>query len=167
MTRSSSVQRRHCGGPSRMKGALVALCIAAASVQAKDECAPWTWTSGDHSKRHSSTATSSSSLETTSSAFASISSPGLPVTISPLLGNENTQEGEINCRYTANTGDMPLNTYTCAALALKYRIPVDKFFILNPRVHRNCDNLEADTDYCVKGCTCTTSLLAPSFDVCR
>ncbi|EGX91309.1 keratin-associated protein 5-5, putative [Cordyceps militaris CM01] len=154
-----SVQRRD-GVSCWTNCAIIVLCLAG-SVQAKDECAPWTWASGEHSQLKRQLATATSLLDATSSSpptitgisssLASSSSTGLPVTISPLLGDSNTQAGEVNCRYTTNTDDMELNYYTCTALSDKYKIPVEKFFILNPEVHRNCDNLKPNTDYCVKG----------------
>lgn len=49
---------------------------------------------------------------------------------------------------------MELNYYTCAALAIKYKITIEKFFILNLDVDRSCNNLKPNTDYCVKGCKC-------------
>lgn len=158
------------GASSWMKCVVVTLCLTG-SVQGKNECAPWTWASGEHSQFKRQLATAAPSLDATLSSpatitgtissLASTSFTGLPVTISPLLGDGNTQPGEVNCRYTTNTRNMELNYYTCTAMADKYKIPVEKFFILNPGVHRNCDNLESNTDYCVKGCKCITFSPAP------
>lgn len=61
--------------------------------------------------------------------------------------------GDIMCRYHASSGD-DVNYYTCMDLAITYDIPIDKFFELNPSVNANCDNIQASTQYCVKGCKC-------------
>jgi hypothetical protein len=59
--------------------------------------------------------------------------------------------GEVVCRYNATTGS-EVNYYTCTRLALEYQITVDKFFLLNPTVDKECETVQPNTDYCVRGC---------------
>jgi len=59
--------------------------------------------------------------------------------------------GDIMCRYHATSGE-DVNYYTCMDLALTYETTVENFFALNPSVNANCDNIQASTQYCVKGC---------------
>lgn len=66
--------------------------------------------------------------------------------------------GDIMCRYHASSGD-DVNYYTCMDLATTYDISIDKFFELNPSVNANCDNIQASTQYCVKGCKCLPTYL--------
>lgn len=136
----------------------LALCLTGL-VQAKNECAPVTWSAGEFEGRSvSGTATSSftgdgstdvsSSLVTTPTSNSSIP----VVTISHLIKGADVTVGEVNCRYTANTRNMDLNHCTCTALAIRYRITIEAFFTLNPGLHGDCRNIQADTDYCVRGC---------------
>jgi hypothetical protein len=76
----------------------------------------------------------------------------VPVTISPLIASGDVAAGEVNCRYTGSTEDMDINYYTCTALAVRYGITIELFFLLNPELHPDCGNIQADTDYCVQGC---------------
>jgi hypothetical protein len=59
--------------------------------------------------------------------------------------------GDVVCRYTGTTPER-VNYYTCTELAVRYRITVELFFTLNPKVDKDCRNIEATTAYCVKGC---------------
>lgn len=59
--------------------------------------------------------------------------------------------GDIMCRYHATSGE-DVNYYTCTELALTYETTVEKFFELNPSVNADCGNIQASTQYCVKGC---------------
>lgn len=63
------------------------------------------------------------------------------------------QTGQINCRYPGGTYD-DVDSNTCAQLANKYQITLEKFFMLNPELHPDCANIEPRTDYCVAGCKC-------------
>jgi hypothetical protein len=64
---------------------------------------------------------------------------------------------QVNCRYANDTGDMDINYYTCTAMADRYGITTDIFFLLNPSLKTDCSNIKADTDYCVSGCKCSWS----------
>jgi hypothetical protein len=62
----------------------------------------------------------------------------------------NGAPGDIVCRYETTTlGEV--NYYTCTELARKYSITVEKFFTLHPSVHKNCDTIKPNTNYCVAG----------------
>ncbi|KAF1942657.1 hypothetical protein EJ02DRAFT_308073, partial [Clathrospora elynae] len=54
--------------------------------------------------------------------------------------------GDIVCRYESTTKSA-VNYYTCTELALKYSITVEKFFLLNPSVDRDCDTIKPNTVY--------------------
>ncbi|KAE9367116.1 carbohydrate-binding module family 18 protein [Stipitochalara longipes BDJ] len=60
------------------------------------------------------------------------------------------QTGQINCRYPGSTYD-DVDSNTCAQLANKYQITLEKFFLLNPELDPDCGNIEPETDYCVAG----------------
>jgi hypothetical protein len=77
----------------------------------------------------------------------------LTVAIGLFTLNVNAQPGpgDIVCRYESTTKS-EVNYYTCTELALKYSITVEKFFLLNPSVDRDCDTIKPDTVYCVDGC---------------
>jgi hypothetical protein len=59
--------------------------------------------------------------------------------------------GDIACRYESTTKP-EVKYYTCTELALKYSITVEKFFMLNPSVDKDCDTIKLNTVYCVNGC---------------
>lgn len=59
--------------------------------------------------------------------------------------------GDIVCRYWA-TSPAEVNYYTCTQLALKYEETVEDFFFLNPTMDRDCETIQPNTDYCVRGC---------------
>lgn len=118
------------------------------TVQSKDECAPSTWQRGQSEGWQLSDTTVSSSIEAQPTGDATIS----PVTISPLISTGDVHAGQVNCRYTASTNGREVNYYTCALLANRYGISVESFFKLNPGLHPDCSNIQADTDYCVRGC---------------
>lgn len=116
----------------------LALFHLASTVRAKNECQPIYWEPGQFEKRTLANTTStllssftgsvsvSSSLAATSTAVTAV-----PVTISPLISSGYVTPGQVNCRYAASTADMEINYYTCTALAHKYGIPVETFFMLN------------------------------------
>ncbi|ODA82688.1 hypothetical protein RJ55_01196 [Drechmeria coniospora] len=134
----------------------VVLCLAGV-VQASNDCAPSVWQPGQFTdmkfKRQAAATTSSlnTGTGTVSPSSVAVTSIPVPVSMSPLLSGGNVTTGKINCRYTTNTKGMDINYYTCTALANRYHISVEKFFQLNPTVHANCGNIQADTDYCVAG----------------
>ncbi|KAI3316935.1 hypothetical protein HD806DRAFT_551279 [Xylariaceae sp. AK1471] len=130
------------------------------AVHAADECAPSVWQPGQFEKRAPlitgssvSTITSSraGSDSQSSSSFAAIATTTPGVSVSPLVSAGDVAPGEVNCRYTTTTADVDINYYTCTALATKYGISVNTFFMLNPTVKPDCSNIQADTDYCVSG----------------
>ncbi|KAL0473868.1 hypothetical protein QR685DRAFT_436556 [Neurospora intermedia] len=146
--------------PQRLAFYLVALFYLTSTVCAKEsECQPIYWEPGQFEKRDlsdtnaalNSTTAASASISSSLPATATSTSAALvPVTISPLI-NEDPQPGEINCRDADSTEGMEINYYTCTALAARNRISVDTLFGLNPGLDRDCGNIEADTEYCVRG----------------
>lgn len=132
------------------------------TVQAADQCAPSIWQPGQFEKRafaavtstspSTSSASTSSSVSSSQSATPSANATIVPVTISPLITTGNITAGQVNCRYTANTEDLDINYYTCFALAVQYGITVETLFTLNPGLHPDCGNIQANTEYCVRGC---------------
>ena len=59
--------------------------------------------------------------------------------------------GQVVCRYTL-TSPAEVNYYSCIELADRYDITIDKFFLLNPDLDRDCKTIKPNTDYCVAGC---------------
>ncbi|KAA8622148.1 hypothetical protein SMACR_09577 [Sordaria macrospora] len=123
----------------------LALFHLASTVRAKNECQPIYWNPGQFEKRTLDNTTISGSPAATSTAVP------VPVPISNLTSSGYVPPGQVNCRYTASTEDMDINYYTCTYLANRYGISVEAFFKLNPTVHSDCGNIEADTEYCVRG----------------
>lgn len=72
-------------------------------------------------------------------------------TIHGIRGAE-TKPGEINCRYTSETNE-EVGPETCQKLAARYGITLDKFFLLNPSLNRDCGNIRPCASYCTAGCT--------------
>ncbi|KAF3807738.1 hypothetical protein GCG54_00007471 [Colletotrichum gloeosporioides] len=58
--------------------------------------------------------------------------------------------GDIVCRYDATTSST-VNYYTCTEISLQYSISVEKFFLLNPDLDRDCETIKPNTTYCVRG----------------
>jgi hypothetical protein len=78
--------------------------------------------------------------------------PGDPADPVPTQGTPtNVVVGEVNCRYWTTT-PAEVDYYTCSAMSARYDISNDLIFSLNPGLARDCSNVEADTDYCVRGC---------------
>ncbi|KAI1810627.1 hypothetical protein GGS20DRAFT_579729 [Poronia punctata] len=130
------------------------------AVYAADECAPSVWQPGQFEKRaplitpspvSTTTSPRAGSVSQSSSSSAAIATTTPVVSVSPLVNAGDVAPGEVNCRYTTNTADVDINYYTCTALATKYDISVETFFMLNPTVKPDCSNIQADTDYCVSG----------------
>jgi hypothetical protein len=131
------------------------------TVQASNQCAPSIWQPGQFEKRALAAATATSTSTSSSSGSTGVSSSlgatptanvTVPVTISPIITTGNVTAGQVNCRYTGSTADMDINYYTCTALAVQYGITIETFFTLNPELHPDCGNIQANTDYCVRGC---------------
>jgi len=59
--------------------------------------------------------------------------------------------GDVVCRYTA-ASPSDVNYYTCTELALRYETALEKFFVLNPSMDRDCATIQPNTEYCVRGC---------------
>ena len=78
-----------------------------------------------------------------------------------LTSTGNVAVGDVNCRYDART-EANVSNATCAQLATKYGVALDKFFVLNPLLETDCSNIQPDTDYCVEGCGCAKSADHPS-----
>ncbi|KFZ02329.1 hypothetical protein V500_00325 [Pseudogymnoascus sp. VKM F-4518 (FW-2643)] len=125
------------------------------TVQASNDCAPSTWQRGEFETPQLSDPTASSNasisvsspLEANPTGNATIS----PVTISPLITTGDINPGQVNCRYTGSTERFEVNHHTCALLAKRYGISDESFFKLNPGLQLDCGNIQADTDYCVRG----------------
>ncbi|KAH8698048.1 hypothetical protein GQ44DRAFT_744344 [Phaeosphaeriaceae sp. PMI808] len=62
----------------------------------------------------------------------------------------DTAPGEINCRSWVDT-DEDVNYYTCTAIADRFQITNEKFFMLNPEIKADCSNIVPLTTYCVAG----------------
>ncbi|KAH7037563.1 uncharacterized protein B0I36DRAFT_345658 [Microdochium trichocladiopsis] len=59
--------------------------------------------------------------------------------------------GEVNCRYSGWSGSQ-VDASTCAQLATKYKVGLDKFFELNrSRVSAGCGDIKPQTEYCMAG----------------
>jgi hypothetical protein len=59
--------------------------------------------------------------------------------------------GDINCRMSEVSGPKA-DAKTCASMAKKWDITVEKFYDLNPRLKGDCNNVLPNTRYCVDGC---------------
>ncbi|KAH7632335.1 hypothetical protein B0T09DRAFT_330915 [Sordaria sp. MPI-SDFR-AT-0083] len=115
------------------------------------ECAPTTWDNSEfETTGHCSVP---NPLAATSAAVP------IPVPTSHLISTGYVTPGEVNCRYDTNTEDMEINEHTCTAIAVRYGITLKAFFVLNPGLHSDCGNIEANTDYCVAGCKITRELI--------
>jgi hypothetical protein len=83
---------------------------------------------------------------------------GLRIRQDGLLPTEGTPTnvvvGEINCRYWTTT-PAEVDYYTCSEMALRYEISNSVFFSLNPGLAQDCSDVQAETDYCVRGCKCS------------
>jgi hypothetical protein len=62
-----------------------------------------------------------------------------------------SSSGSINCRMSEVTG-AKVDSKTCATLAKKWDITVEKLYELNPRLEDSCDNVRPKIRYCVDGC---------------
>ncbi|KAI1122882.1 carbohydrate-binding module family 50 [Nemania abortiva] len=107
-------------------------CLSLAT--ATSTCSPWTWTND---------------------ALRTAAPPEPTVTFVPAgphvanIGGVKTA-GDINCRFPGSTY-AEVNYYTCAWLAYKYGITIEKFFMLNPGLDPDCGNIKPYTTYCVAG----------------
>lgn len=141
--------------PRRLVLCAIAVCLSI-PVQASTDCAPSTWLPGEFEKRAAlptiMSASSSASSVPSSASATSTASAIVPVTISRVITDGDIPPGQVNCRYTDTTEDMDINYYTCTALAIKYDISVETFFLLNPDLKTDCSNIQPGTDYCVQGC---------------
>ncbi|KFZ05152.1 hypothetical protein V501_08598 [Pseudogymnoascus sp. VKM F-4519 (FW-2642)] len=100
------------------------------TVRASDGCAPSTWQPGEFECQQLSDPTASSnagSSVSTVEANPTIS----PVTISSLITTGDIDPGQVNSK--------------------RYGIYVETFFKLNPGLQLDYGNIQADTDYCVRG----------------
>jgi hypothetical protein len=59
--------------------------------------------------------------------------------------------GGINCRMSEVTNSK-VDANTCASMAKKWDITVEKFYELNPRLKDDCKNVLPNIRYCVDGC---------------
>ncbi|KAG8668223.1 hypothetical protein FPOAC1_007600 [Fusarium poae] len=58
--------------------------------------------------------------------------------------------GDINCRMSQVAGPKA-DVNTCATMARKWDITIDKFYDLNPRLNGDCKNILPNIRYCVDG----------------
>lgn len=114
---------------------ILSLAIAA------NHCQPVTWPNIQYSERISVQREDSADY------------PGSNATVEyhSIISTGNVTVGEINCRYSALTGN-DVNYYTCTQLADKYDISNEAFFKINPKLLPDCSNIQPDTLYCVRGC---------------
>ncbi|RBR24696.1 uncharacterized protein FIESC28_02469 [Fusarium coffeatum] len=61
-----------------------------------------------------------------------------------------SSSGSINCRMSEVSG-AKVDPKTCATLAKKWDISVEKFYELNPRLEDSCENVRPKIRYCVDG----------------
>lgn len=122
-------RQSHSPGPLLVSPFLLSL----RSVIAADTCQPATWTEPGVARRAEATPTRSFK------ASRSVANVG------------SVQPGQINCRLWEATYD-DVNYYTCTALADKFSITVDEFFMFNPEIDPDCGNIEPYTKYCVAAC---------------
>lgn len=121
------------------------------AVRASNDCAPSTWQRGEFEGHQLSDPTAS--FNASSSVSTVEANPTItPVTISSLITTGDIDPGQVNCRYTGNTKRFEVDSSTCTLLAKRYGISVESFFKLNPGLQLDCGNIQADTDYCVRGC---------------
>ncbi|KAI0521918.1 hypothetical protein F5B22DRAFT_594695 [Xylaria bambusicola] len=62
----------------------------------------------------------------------------------------DTKPGELNCRSTGRTYD-EASSWSCEQIANAYSISIERFFELNPELSPNCDGIQPNTEYCVRG----------------
>lgn len=74
-----------------------------------------------------------------------------PMATMPSKRSSPLSPGDINCRQWARTYD-DVNYYTCYELAEKYELDIDKLFLLNPGLDKDCSNVQPNVLYCVAGC---------------
>jgi hypothetical protein len=65
--------------------------------------------------------------------------------------NADPEAGEVNCRFWDQTYRL-VNNKSCEKMADANRMSIEKFFMLNPEVERDCGNIRPYTRYCVRGC---------------
>ncbi|KAH8897463.1 hypothetical protein GQ53DRAFT_818731 [Thozetella sp. PMI_491] len=58
--------------------------------------------------------------------------------------------GDIVCRYHSQPLS-EVNENTCQKIADKYHVSLEKFFILNPDLDKDCKTIKPDTEYCTAG----------------
>ena len=117
------------------------LCLFwAVGIFAANDCQPVTWPDPPEARQDGAT--------------AAIVFPRAPILESRQNGS-TLQPGQVNCRFHGRTYDK-VNYYSCKELADTFLISVDEFFVLNPTLRRDCSNIVANTQYCVKGCTWLT-----------
>lgn len=108
------------------------LTLILVSPSFADDCKPVTWSKPQKARRAEITSTAQAARTDTVTNIVCLS-------------------GEVNCRYWTDTGD-DVNYYTCTQLSETFNIDTDTFFMLNPKVAKDCSNIEPRTTYCVTGC---------------
>lgn len=61
------------------------------------------------------------------------------------------EAGDVVCRYDATAGP-DANYFMCKEMADRYQTTVESIVGLNPELGKDCQSMEPNTAYCVKGC---------------
>jgi len=108
---------------------LLALSTLVSPALAKDECQPYSWGDPTHGF----------ALKMANKAAADDGDGAPP------------KAGEVNCRQQS-TSPSSVNYYTCTEMADEHDISVETFFVINPKLKKDCSDIQPNTKYCVNGC---------------
>lgn len=103
---------------------LPALSVFVTPVAAADKCQPYVWGDPSH---------------------------GFAIQAADDDDSPPPKVGEVNCRQK-DTSPGSVNYYTCTQMADKHDINVERFFLINPNLKKDCSNIQPKTKYCVDGC---------------
>lgn len=112
---------------------LFAVFTAAATDTGTGGCAPVTWTNEGF------VAPSAPTISRPTPTRASLKD----------LGDAET--GEINCRMDDETNELGGND-ACNYLSTRWGVSLEKLLMLNPMLLGDCENMQLNTKYCVRGC---------------
>ncbi|OAQ77785.1 CFEM domain-containing protein [Purpureocillium lilacinum] len=107
---------------------LLTLSTLVAPAVAKDECQPYSWGDPTHGF----------ALKMANKAAADDGDGAPP------------KAGEVNCRQQS-TSPSSVNYYTCTEMADEHDISVETFFVINPKLKKDCSDIQPNTKYCVNG----------------
>ncbi|KAK3389598.1 hypothetical protein B0H63DRAFT_507143 [Podospora didyma] len=118
------------------------LSSASTTAAGTGGCKPWRWDENGNDLPGSYTPPTTTDPNARPTATYSV----------PRKPGEDLVPGDINCRYDSETDDK-VDTNTCAEIFKRYNIRggMEGFYLLNPEVGKNCENVRPYTKYCVKG----------------